>query len=555
MENDDENLPKKESGCLFYNFNLKKNPTPISTEINVRNQEMRDMHDKIDSELEQFYGSQDKDIISSKKYYKYLWSHNLLPHLYKPKKKVLKKNIQYSLNNKIYFGTFFSYYDGYEDVRKYDKIKKIISRSSNFSFVKDPKSLTFSKLPFDLYLSKDDSLKLKELITIEKIVNIRKNNSKKILKKKNWKKKEYYSYNNILNSENNSCCDNEGKEDLKEKIKKLYQRNNKNLISLNKNNKKVKFVTPPILVKINGKENSSSNSLLSPIMRNYSTEFTTPENIKSESETNNTSTNFFKTRNIFKKSKTNLDLSKDSNIYTNLKININKRNYSNFNNKTYNQNFYSTQKKVFSNIKQKLNNIKEEENIKNKIKELSILYNKKCEKKHKKITKIIQKIDPNNHQKVMKIFKEQNLKNGINKKSRNHFYFNLRNQIRLLSILENLKNMKENTPVQLVSRINEDYYDQSKDLILNDKFTKRINNIYKSFAEGKKINEKISNKSKYINLLISKNQLDGVKLKNKYEKVDNLIEEIIEENNASNNYKMISYINMNKKNRNISEII
>ena len=82
-------------------------------------------------------------------------------------------------------------------------------------------------------------------------------------------------------------------------------------------------------------------------MRNYSTEFTTPENIKSESETNDTSNNFFKTRNIFKKSKTNLDLSKDSNIYTNLKININKRNYSNLNNKTYNQNFYSLKKKFF----------------------------------------------------------------------------------------------------------------------------------------------------------------------------------------------------------------
>ena len=115
--------------------------------------------------------------------------------------------------------------------------------------------------------------------------------------------------------------------------------------------------------------------------------------------------------------------------------------------------------------------------------------------------------------------------------------------------------MQNNSPAQLVSRINEDYYEQSKDLILNDKFTKSINNIYRSFTEGKKINEKIANKSKYINLLISKNKMNGVNLKNKYEKVDNLIEEINEENNASNNYKMISYINMNKKNQNISEII
>ena len=554
MDNDDEYLPKKESGCLFHNFRLKKNPTPISTEIKARNQEMRNMYDKMDSELERFY-TQDKDVKTNIKYYKFLWSRYLLPHLYqKPKNKIPKK--KYSLNNKIYFGTFFSYYDGYNDVRKYDKIKKIISSSSNFSFVKDPKSLTFSKLPFDLYLSKDDSLKLKELISVEKIVNKRKMSLKKILKKKNSKYKDYYSSNNILNNENNSYDnDIEGKEDLKEKINKSYKRKNKNIISLNKENKKVKFATPPNLIQIYERDNKSTNSLLSPIMRNYSTEFTTPENIKSESESNSNSTNFLKTKNILKKSKTNFDLSKDSYIFTNIKLNINKRNFANLYNQTYNQNFYMTQKKMFANINQKLNKIMEEETPKNDIKDLSILYNKKCENKHKKIKKIIQNIDPNDHQKVMKLFKEQNLKNAIKKKSRNQFYLNLRNQIRLLSVLENLKSMQGNSPVKLVSRINEDYYEQSKDLILNDQFTKRINNIYRSFTEGKKINDKIANKSKYINLLISQNKLNGVKLKNKYEKVDNLIEEIIEENNASNNYKMISYINMNKKNRNISEII
>ena len=151
-------------------------------------------------------------------------------------------------------------------------------------------------------------------------------------------------------------------------------------------------------------------------MRNYSTEFTTPEYIKSESESNNNSTNFFKTKNTFKKSKTNLDLSKDSNIYTNIKLNIskiNKINFSNLYNQTYNQNFYSSKKKILSNINEKLNKIMEEKTPKNDIKNLSVLYNKKCENKHKKIKKIIQNLDPNDHTKVMKLFKEQNLKNAI----------------------------------------------------------------------------------------------------------------------------------------------
>ena len=79
-------------------------------------------------------------------------------------------------------------------------------------------------------------------------------------------------------------------------------------------------------------------------------------------------------------------------------------------------------------------------------------------------------------------------------------------------------------------------------MIVDDKITKKINNIYKSSNQGRIINEKISDKSQFINKFISKNKMESVKLKNKYEKFDLVVEEINEEKDVNKNPKMLTWI-------------
>jgi hypothetical protein len=98
-----------------------------------------------------------------------------------------------------------------------------------------------------------------------------------------------------------------------------------------------------------------------------------------------------------------------------------------------------------------------------------------------------------------------------------------------------------------MKRLNEDYYEKSKEMIVDDVITKKINKIYRSSTEGKIIKEKIDHKNNFINRLISKNIMDGVKLKNKYEKCDMLVGEIKDENDLRKNYKMLTW---NIKNKN-----
>ena len=72
-------------------------------------------------------------------------------------------------------------------------------------------------------------------------------------------------------------------------------------------------------------------------------------------------------------------------------------------------------------------------------------------------------------------------------------------------------------------------------MLKNDLFTKKINKIYKSFAEGKIINRKISSKNKFINKFASKNIMDLINLKAKYTQCDLLVKKIKEENSIIKN--------------------
>ena len=152
------------------------------------------------------------------------------------------------------------------------------------------------------------------------------------------------------------------------------------------------------------------------------------------------------------------------------------------------------------------------------------------------------KIDPKS---IVNLLKEKKIKDN-KKKDRNKFYYNIKNQVRLLSIVDKLKNIKGNAPLNLMKSLNEDYYEKSKEMIVDDVITKKINKINRSSTEGKIIKEKIEHKNNFINRLISKNIMDGVKLKNKYEKCDLLVGEIKDEKDLRKNYKMLTWNIINK---------
>lgn len=534
MEKEEENQPKKETACLFYNFIVNNNVTPLSNEIKARKSKLKNMCDKMNSEAEKFYLSQqDHYMKSNLKYYKLFWSKYMSPTLNKPIKK--KRNIKKSqLNEKIYFGTFFNQncqFDGLENVRKYDRIKKLLSKSPYFSFVKDPNTIKFSKLPKDLYLSKEDSNKIKDLISVHNYSIDDKKQLRNIPLIRT-------SYSNFYSSD---------EEDYEEKLrKKIYDVKKKDKIRLfnNSNKKDGKNFTYKLLKKVDSNSNSSC-SILSPLTQNNSINFS-QKNMKTEE--NQTSSNVSKIKNFDKKNKSYSNLIKnDKYIYTNIESKNNST--SNIYNNTYNQNFSSAQREIiFSKIREKLNRIIKYRTPKKDIKDLSQSSKIKCRTKIKKIDKLIKersefKLEP---QSIINLLREKKNK-GNKKTNRNQFYYKIKNQIRLLSIVDNLKNVHQNAPLNLMKRLNDDYYEKSKEMIVDDVITKRINKIYRSSTEGKIIKEKMDVKNNYINRMISKNKIDGVKLRNKYEKCDQLVEEIKDENDLTKNYKMLTY---NIKNKN-----
>ena len=535
MEKEEENQPKKETACLFYNFMLNNNATPLSKEIKLRKTKIKNMCDNMNSEAEKFYLSQqDNHMKNNLKYYKLFWSRYMQPGLRKPiKEKRNKKKSQ--LNEKIYFGTFFNQncqFDGSENVRKYDRIKKLISKSPYFSFVKDPKTIKFSKLPNDLYLSEEDSTKMKQLISVRNYDVNNKEGSRNIPLISS-------SYSNILNT--NSSDNEEYVEKLRNKIFDIKRKDKNRFFNISEKNNDKK-ITYKLLKKVDGKDNSSY-SKLSPLTQNNSIDFSQ----KMKSEEKETSSNFSKLKFLEKKNKSQSNLSKnDKYIYTNVESNNNS--YSNIFNLTYNQNFCLAQKDIiFSKIQERLNKISRYRTPNKDIKDLSESSKLKCRTKMKKINFLINKnseykIDPKS---IVNLLKERKIKDN-KKKDRNKFYYNIKNQVRLLSIVNKLKNIKGNAPLNLMKSLNEDYYEKSKEMIVDDVITKKINKINRSSTEGKIIKEKIEHKNNFINRLISKNIMDGVKLKNKYEKCDLLVGEIKDEKDLRKNYKMLTWNIINK---------
>ena len=534
MEKEEESIPKKETGCLFYNFSTGNNLAPISTEINRRNKKIKNMCSEMNSEIEK-YDSKDKYMKNNIKFYNLFWSQFFFPKVNKPpnkKTKITKK--RNSLNSKIYFGSFFnqnSQFDGTENVMKYEKLKNIISKSCNFSFLKKPKSIKISKIPSNFNLSKSNNATMKELISFKKNHTENNINNNDNLINKNLKHDGYIDDNNLyknINSENDDEYI-EIKEELKKKIDKI--KNNNAIYIKNGKNRNSSHI---YLKKFNSK-NNSPNLILSPLTKNNSFDFIKTEE-KEELDAS---------KNISKKNKSYSKL--NTNIFLNLENTNNS--YSNIYNKTYNQNFHFIQKNpLYTEIKDKLNRITKYKTPKKDIKKSSNYSKLKCQNKIRKIDKLIRKTtefksDPKS---LMRLLKEN--KNKVNKKrARNKFYYDMRNQLRLLSLVDNLKNIKENAPLSLMKQLKKDYYEKSKEMIVDDKTTKKINNIYRSSDQGKVINEKVSGKSYYIDKFISSNHMEGVKLKNKYEKFDMVLKEIIEENDLKKNYKMIAWINKIKQ--------
>ena len=515
---------KKETAALFYNFNIKNNRTPITEDIQLRNNKINDLCSNIKTEIDNFYSSGNNND-KNNNFYRYLWTQYSSPD--DTSKKLIKnKKKKINLNSKIYFGSFLNpnvYYDIIENTKKYEKIKNKIRKSPNFSFVKNPKNLKYSKLPFDLYLSREDSSNLKGLISVKNIDS--------------FKTSRNQSFSNSLFN-NNFLFENSSNEEENENISKIDKIKNSKIILINKNNesndsfdkndnKKVNYSTKSI------RKNSSNNSIKSiflPLTKNNSSKFMSSQAIRTSqlyNFLNNSNNNNFQKKNV-----SYSNLFRDNIMYRNL--NRESKSYSDLLNHTFNKSFYLTQKNILLKINEKLEKISKYRTPKKDIKDLSEAINIKCKSKIKNIKKLIKKQIVYNAKKKSIINILTDYKKNKNKK-KNNYYYNMKNKIRLLSIVDNMKNMTENSPKNLIEHLNEDYQKKSKKMLKNDLFTKKINKIYKSFAEGKIINRKISSNNKFINKFASKNIMDLINLKAKYAQCDLLVKKIKEENNIIKN--------------------
>ena len=91
MEKEDQFQLKKETGALFYNFKIKNNNTPITTEIKSRDKKIKDMYININTEIDNFYLSTNHNLTEKNiKFYRY-WMKYLTPFLNKQNKIKLKK--------------------------------------------------------------------------------------------------------------------------------------------------------------------------------------------------------------------------------------------------------------------------------------------------------------------------------------------------------------------------------------------------------------------------------------------------------------------------------
>ena len=485
MENEKTEGIKKETTCLFYNLEIKEDKTPLSRKITDKKRKIAEINIKIDSYLKNNLTENNLLERDSYGYYKHILSKYMTSHINNRKNKTNGKKINNSkLNTKIYFGSFLngSYeFDGYENIRKFDNFKATLSKSKNFSFMKNPKNTKYKKLPLDLYLSKEDSIKIRNMIDISKINNKNNNNVEKKIKKSLTEfsyDKGLFDYTMIASNNNYGIN--------KNRTKKIFY--------INKNNS----------YKENEKEDISSKL---------------SENIEENDKI--AKTKYKIQKNLIPLKDINSNFS--PNIYNNINI------Y----NKTYNQNFYIDKKKqLLSQIDQNLKLLKENKTPKRDIKFCAKTTKQNSEKMIRKIEGLINKANLKVNQRIIINDIKSNKNNKKNKL--NHKYFNSKLKIRLLSVLEKLKNIKHNAPMMIINHLYEDYKNKSKALIMNDPSRRIINNIYKSSEEGKLIKKKIDEKNYVINKFISMNQMDGIKLKNRCKKFESLVEKINEENKINN---------------------
>ena len=495
MEEEKNKKYKKETACLFYNIEVSKKEIPISTLIDVRKNKMDSIVGDINNYSEKVSltekNQQRKDSYS---YYRNIFNKyfsSQLNNQNKKEKQKIKPKQHFLTNSKIHFGNFInthSYIEGYKKLAQYDFIKSKISKSKNFSFVKDPKTMRYKKLPLDLYISKEDSLKIKDLISVRLIPKLKKNkneNEKESLIRLSYDNGFFYTPS--IN----------------------FQKNNNN----KKTNKKIFYINKNRLNEIHNIESPEKKEVSN--LKNSI-------NLNSEKEEDEPKTQIIKNKyNIHK----NLSDLNDIDININQKCILNKQ--KNYSQTEYKSIYPYTKKILLSQLDKKIKNFK---TPKKALKEFVKYYKEKSEKNLKKLNNLILKENIKQDQKlVIKDIKDNKTK--INKKNlTKKIYMDIHKRGRFLSIVEKLKNIKRVAPMMLLNHLFEEYTKQSKQVVGVDPKKKKINNIYKSEEEGKLIKKKIEEKNNEINKMIYTNKEKGNNLKNKYEKFDLVIEKIKEEN-------------------------
>ena len=465
MEEEKNKELKKETACLFYNFKFNNKEKPISTHIKDKKGKINDFYNNINKYYEKIalteINSPQRD---SYGYYRHFFTKYLEEQLKKKQnKKTPRKKLKhfFQLNSKIHFGSFINsglYLEGYENINKFDHIKSKISKSKNFSFIKDPKTMKYNKLPLDLYVSKEDSIKIKNLVSVRLFP---KNSNDKDKNESLLR----YSYDNGFF----------GKTIL----------NNKQSI-INYNNKKTFFINKN---KLNEKHHINSNRQLS------------ENNLQ---EQNDLITEEINTEPHKKPFKNKYNLHKNLSDLNDIETNTNQKNHL-VNQKSYSQTQYTNIHHL---------------NKKN----ILLALNKKIEnmKTHKKSIKYFEKLFKDNSDYKLKKIKKLMNKNQIIKKRE-----------RLLSLVENLKSTERMSTMMFLNHLFKEYKKKSKEIIKINSTRKKINKIYKSSEEGKLIKKKIDEKNYVINRIISKNKMEGIKLKDKYKQLDLVIDQINEENNGN----------------------
>ena len=495
MEEEKNKEFKKETACLFYNFTENNKEIPISAHINIKKYEMNNIYNNINNYYEKAAltekGQPKKD---SYQYYRHIFTKYFSSQLdktnekTKPKIKTKTKHL-FLTNSKIHFGNFIntnSYIEGYKKLAEYDTIKSKILKSKNFSFIQDPKTIKYKKLPLDLYLSKEDSLKIKDLISVRLIPK----------KNKNENKQESL----IRLTYDNGFFNNPSINFLKNKNNEIT---NRRIFYINKN-------------KLNEIHNLES---LEKKEESHLKEF---DNLTSDIEKNEQNKRLAKNKYHIHK-----NLSELNDIDTNIKPKSILKKQKNYSQTEYGSIYPNTKKILLSQLDKKIKNFKTpKKSLKDFVKSSKHKYDKKIKKLNKLMINANLKPDPK-----LVINDLKNNKSKINKKHlTKKICLDIKKRDRLLSIVEKLKNIKRIAPMVLLNQIYEEYRKQSKKIIKIDPSKNKINKIYKSSEEGKLIKKKVEQKNNEINKIILKNNMERINLKNKYEKFDLMIEKIKEEN-------------------------